>query len=599
MSDAARNSSSMADDQPADTLDSICDASLGATLHRGRGWRVLHGDCVATMAKLPDASVDAIITDPPYGLEFMGKDWDAPWKQLGDAIEDPASVGGFQDGAGGNPFSRSRIRYGAGNGFQAWCETWAAEAMRILKPGGYLLSFGGTRTYHRPACAIEDVGFEIRDTLDWWYGSGFPKSLDVSKAIDAKLGVVGKVVGTRTDGVGNTEESIHKTEGFAASREKVFQVTVSASWAARAWDGWGTALKPAHEPIIVARKPLVGTVAENALIHGTGGLNIDACRVDGAGAEDGRLRHGGGAPSDNIRQLDPEKRNEMPAGRWPPNLLLTHDPNCVQIGTREVKSNNFQGGGPRVNAVYGADVRERAPVGYAENGHEQIPAYQCVDGCPVAELDRQSGDLTSGSMAAGTYAGKKGDIYAPDAGRPLASDIEGSTGGASRFFPTFTYAVEDEPGFLYTAKPARAERDVGLDDLEAKTGGEATDRVDGSAGLNSPRAGAGRKGGRRNIHPTVKPVALMEWLVRLVTRPDAVVLDPFLGSGTTGCAAVRLGRQFIGIERDEGYVRIAERRIALAYNAPRSKPLATLERAPAAHKDQLSFLPDPKPPEPT
>lgn len=431
--------------------------------------RIINGECVAALRDMPDASIDAVVTDPPYELGFMGKRWD-------------------------------------GTGIAYAPELWR-EILRVLKPGGHVLAFGGTRTCHRMVCAMEDAGFEIRDSLHWIYGSGFPKSLDVSKAIDAAAGAVRPVVGTRY-----------------ATREP-------ATAEAATWSGWGTALKPSHEPIALARKPLARTVAGNVLAHGTGAINVDGCRV---GEEVGRRRHGGGEKDGEFsaRWLA-DGRHALPAGRWPPNVLLTHDPEC---------------------------------------------AAECAPGCPVAELDRQSGEAGGGFGVRGAGAMDGRTSYAiPGQGQVVGF---GDSCGASRFFPVFRYV----------AKPARGERDAGLDDLPARSGGEATDRADGSAGLSSPRAGAGRGGGARNHHPTVKPVALMEWLVRLVTPPGGTVLDPFLGSGTTGCAAVRLGFDFVGIEREPEYAAIADRRIQLAANAPRSKPLGELERAPAADPRQISLF---------
>lgn len=406
---------------------------MSATLHLG--------DCREVMASMPEASVDAIVCDPPYGLEFMGKGWD--------------------HGVPGIPF-------------------WT-EALRVLKPGGHLLAFGGTRTHHRLACAIEDAGFEVRDCLMWLYGSGFPKSLDVSKAIDRQrddseevyrvtawvreardaagignaeidaafgfngmaghwtsstsqpavptldqvpklLDVLGdpevpeeirrllldlngrkgepgeawfrrEVLGTRAVPIGHAFAGA--TYGGDSSSTETND-TAPATEAAQTWDGWGTALKPAWEPIIMARKPLVGTVAANVLEHGTGAINVNGCRIEGD------------------------------AGRWPANVLL--DPEAA------------------------------------------------------AMLDEQSGE--------------------------------------SRFF--------------YTAKTSSSER-------------HGNDGANGTA--------------TKNDHPTVKPVDLMAYLVKLVTPPDGTVLDPFMGSGSTGIAALRLGFEFVGIEREENYLKIAEARV--------------------------------------
>jgi site-specific DNA-methyltransferase (adenine-specific) len=455
-------------------------------------WQILRGDCVAEMRGLPDACVDSVVTDPPYELNFMGKKWDA-----------------------------SGISYSI--------DLWR-EVLRVLKPGGHLLAFGATRTYHRMACAIEDAGFEVRDSLHWIYGSGFPKSLDVSKAIDKMAGAQRLVVGTSNKGVGNVRGE-HAESGFAASRDKVFELTAPATAAAAAWEGWGTALKPAHEPIVLARKPLVGTVADNVLQHGTGALNVDGCRIGWesdadresaaaaaaaamrAGADQNANRTAYGKFNDGAASIAPYLES-MQGGRWPANVLLSEE------------------AAAELDAQSGLSPAKKARV--AQKG-----------GC---------------NGALGRFAGSSADAvghWPEDAG-----------GGASRFF--------------YVAKPSRSEREAGcganlparsqqqqqredghIAGLISKSGAEACGRKDGSAGLNNPRAGAGRTAENiRNFHPTVKPITLMRYLVRLVTPPSGVVLDPFCGSGTTGCGAALEGFDFLGIEREPDYARIAEARIA-------------------------------------
>jgi hypothetical protein len=314
-----------------------------------------HGDCLEVLRTLPDCSVDAVVTDPPYGLSFMGKRWDY----------DVPSV-----------------------------EVWA-ECLRVLKPGGHLLAFAGTRTQHRMAVRIEDAGFEIRDMIAWVYGSGFPKSHNLKDD----------------------------------------------------WQGWGTALKPALEPITVARKPLIGTVAENVLAHGTGALNVDGCRVESDGAH---------------------KRPFQPS--------------------------NYE------RTVYGA----RAQSGFQPtNAEGRWPANLIHDG---------------------------------------SDEVVGLTGDAARFF--------------YCAKASKADRDEGCEGLAAKEAGIKNDSGRGFS-ESDPMA----KIMRRNHHPTVKPTALMQYLCRLVTPPGGTVLDPFMGSGSTGAAAMLEGFQFIGIEREAEYVAIARERI--------------------------------------
>jgi DNA modification methylase len=313
--------------------------------------RIMVGDCRESMATLEAESVDAVVCDPPYELGFMGRKWDA-----------------------------SGIAYDL--------EVWR-QALRVLKPGGHLLAFSGSRTYHRMACAIEDAGFDVRDQIMWIYGSGFPKSLDVSKAIDKAAGAEREVVSRSENGIaGGTGKHAGQADayGYAAT----FNITAPATDDARRWSGWGTALKPAHEPICMARKPLVGTVAANVLRYGTGAINVDGCRVGGE--------------------------------RWPANVI--HD---------------------------GSD--------------------EATDG------------------------------------------------------------LRDAARYFYTAKASGEDRDEMLGDVP------------------------------KNVHPTVKPTDLMRYLVRMVTPPGGLVLDPFTGSGSTGRAAMLEGMRFVGCELSPEYAEIARARI--------------------------------------
>jgi site-specific DNA-methyltransferase (adenine-specific) len=382
------------------------------------------GDCLERLRELPDCSVDSVVTDPPYGLSFMGKKWDY----------DVPSV-----------------------------EVWA-ECLRVLKPGGHLLAFAGTRTQHRMAVRIEDAGFEIRDMIAWVYGSGFPKSHDVSKAIDKAAGAECEVVGVHKRHGGGSAVSGSMAGPLGVASE--LPLTAPATEAAQQWEGWGTALKPALEPITVARKPLIGTVAENVLEHGTGGLNIDGCRVacDPADLGDPTRFQSARKGADSWDRQDKGMfdagkaggwANGAPSGRWPANLI--HD------GSDEV-------------------------VGLFPNGAKPKPA----------RIGKRGGSPIHGSLTIGT----------PNAVGHWPADEGGS---AARFF--------------YCAKASKKDRE----------------------GSN---------------HPTMKPTALMRYLCRLVTPPEGVVLDPFMGSGSTGKAAVLEGFQFIGVERDEEYMKIAESRIA-------------------------------------
>ncbi len=422
--------------------------------------RLYLGDCMDVMAEMDEGSVDAVVCDPPYGLEFMGKEWDAPWK------DNRAHIGRGGDtaraGVRGEWISARPQAYIAGASFAAWCETWAREALRVLKPGGHLLAFGGTRTFHRLTCGIEDAGFEIRDCLSWLYGSGFPKSLDVSKAIDKAAGAEREVVGViRMDQPGG--DGFHDGEvvgGYERGDARTRPVLGGpATDAAREWQGWGTALKPAWEPCVVARKPLAGTVAENVQRYGTGALNVDGCRIAGDVPQVTQGVNSNGSGYRVAREAQPS--NPHAAGRWPANVAL--------------------------------------------------------DEQAAAMLDAASGVTTSraanrGALGKGPFSGigQTGRIDGTDTVRGHTD-----TGGASRFY--------------YTAKASRADRNTS---------------------------------GATNTHPTVKPTDLMRWLVRLVTPPGGVVLDPFAGSGSTLVAARAEGFRAMGIEREQEYAEIIAQRLA-------------------------------------
>jgi site-specific DNA-methyltransferase (adenine-specific) len=345
-------------------------------------------------------------------------------------------------------------------------EVWA-ECLRVLKPGGHLLAFAGTRTQHRMAVRIEDAGFEIRDMIAWVYGSGFPKSLDVSKAIDKAAGAEREVVGI----AGRSGSARACMAGDFAGGE--YHATAPATSEAQQWQGWGTALKPAWEPVIVARKPLTGTVAANVLKYGTGAINIDGCRVDGTP----RTTHAdGNRQGTHPAPMDWGNRTEHAApgasGRWPANLI--HD------GSDEV-----------------------------------------VAGFPQTT----SGDLTP-------YLNQSRNGHAGVNSEWKTVTRTGDSGSAARFF--------------YCAKASKADR------------------------------------GEGNTHPTVKPTGLMRYLCRLVTPPGGIVLDPFMGSGSTGKAAILEGFQFIGIERDAEYLAIAEARTSHASGLSQPPQRPTRQPAPAS-----------------
>ena len=487
-------------------------------------YRILEGDVTEQLKTLADESVDAIVTDPPYGLEFMGKDWDAPWKSdhrqgFDGTMQTPDS-----------PYGRSKVRNGNGASYgadehvmqalQDWHERWAQEALRVLKPGGYLLAFGGSRTYHRLACAVEDAGFEIRDQIMWIYGSGFPKSLDVSKAIDKAAGADRKVIGPPPYHRGKAQQQYSDTRKVSYDYPPQ-PITTPATDAAMQWAGWGTALKPAHEPIVVARKPLVGTVAANVLQHGTGALNIDACRVEYETVDDGNLAlnpqlrtHINGGNGGNIIAHEENRRVVIPnqLGRWPANVI--HD------GSDEVLAAFPDAPGQCADIKFDAEERKTQNIyGVMKRGQEP-------------SVERVYKD------AGGTDFAMKPGARRQDAG------------SAARFF--------------YCAKASKEEREAGCADLAAQPlayGNQAQAEVKrgnldhkGNSGMNTVKM-------RGNNHPTVKPIALMRYLCRLVTPPGGTVLDCFMGSGSTGIAALQEGFDFIGIEVNPEYVEIARRRI--------------------------------------
>ena len=376
---------------------------MSDNVEKKKPYGVLHADCLDAMKRMPENCVDAIVTDPPYGLNFMGKNWDH-----------------------GVP------------GVEFW-----KEALMIAKPGAHLLSFGGTRTFHRIACAIEDAGWEIRDTIMWVYGSGFPKSMDISKAIDKKFGAEREVVGVK--GRSGAKRNCMNTD-FKGGE---YMETLPASDEAKKWSGWGTCLKPAYEPVIMARKPLEGTVADNVLKYGTGGINIDECRVE----------------------------SDKPVVIHSPRKETIYDSGHKDMGTW-------------------TDNRGRFPANLIHDGSDEVV------------------ELFPNNVKGGIWNNTKGARHFENNGKPTEYTNKGSdnsVGSAARFF--------------YCAKASKSEK------------------------------------GKDNPHPTVKPIELMKYLIKMVAPNGALVLDPFMGSGSTGVAAVQIGRRFIGIEKEDEYFNYAKKRI--------------------------------------
>lgn len=623
---------------------------------------IVCGDSFNVLKSHAENSVDSVVTDPPYGLAFMGKKWDY----------DVPSV-----------------------------ELWR-EVLRVLKPGGHLLSFGGTRTYHRMVVNIEDAGFEIRDQLQWVYGSGFPKSQDISKAIDKQAGVEREVIATGpTRSQGMTGGNFN---GEGDGKPETRMVTAPATESAKQWQGWGTALKPANEPIVLARKPIEKglTIAENVQKWGTGALNIDGSRIGTELVESGRAGRGECDSEAFGRKLMSTEKS-FAHGRWPANVLFDEFQEPVMrlkgkldagirsaieefyagysilqdlqkedgdvsepqeskevLQSRVLRKGSIEPSWPEsgqstfggiagenrknesVSQLLGEEqqtlpglVHEQrlqddkhfgATAGRAEafqahvpddkqdfvpgapgcDGAEVGPSIRALGGCSSQEwnkdrqssskpgderhqssqkgtlggverssetsclvresdvpqvwlryfessgftvrsgsaamLDEQSGILKSGGKQNASYSNENDGAFTP--GGKQTSSFYGSTGGASRFF--------------YVAKASKRERNAGLEGMmPTKSQGARPNSADPSGKF--PDHDHRERGG--NNHPTVKPVRLMEYLVRMVTPPGGVVLDPFMGSGTTGVAAKNLGFQFIGIEREAEYAEIAKRRI--------------------------------------
>lgn len=558
---------------------------------------VMQGRAEERLREVGDATVDAVVTDPPYGLSKEPDIAEVLRHWL--AGDDYAHKGGGFMGKSWDSFVP---------GPSVWREVY-----RVLKPGGHVLCFAGTRTADLMSLSLRLAGFEIRDTIPWLYGSGFPKSLDVSKAFDKDNGKhkvdlvpfgeyvrtcrehkgysrkqLDEIMGTNTaaswwegrkSGVqlpsletykqlkqvlGMDERFDTLIEWAEAQREITgevtkarsegsnsalptmgaqtkyitYDITAAATSEAQKWEGWGTALKPANEPIIMARKPLEGTVAGNVQKYGTGAINIDGSRVGGSEAAWERKssgRDGYTYSVTDLRMRDKDKEGS-PSGRWPANVILTHSPGCVAI----------------------------------EPG-------DCVEGCPVAMVDGQSGQTSSSSSLRGTHG--RHDVGSPDTERrkDYSNTSRGheDAGGASRFFATLNYGPWDYDPAWYTAKASKTERNRGLETLPTKTHPWVQHREEVHGGKISEAQERFATLPSQNNHPTVKPVSLMRYLVRLITPPGGLCLDPFAGSGTTGCAAVLEGFRFLGCELDEdengepmGYIEIERGRISHALERP-------------------------------
>jgi site-specific DNA-methyltransferase (adenine-specific) len=411
-------------------------------------FNLFSGNSLEVLPFIADNSIDSVVTDPPYELGFMGKSWDST---------------------------------GIANDPKLW-----KEVLRVLKPGGHILAFGGSRTYHRMAVAIEDAGFEIRDQIMWVYGSGFPKSLNIDKAIDKAAGVEREVVGSRVAHDIRNNNLMEATQGLNRGT-MIYEYTKATTKEAKQWQGWGTALKPAHEPIVLARKPVEGTVANNVLTYGVGGLNIDGTRV---GSE--------------IMQKT--------------------------TSTGEVVIENRAMSGPNYGRIPDGEVQGRFPANFIHDGSDEV-----IELFPRAKGGAYPAKRGTSNIGAFGDGGTHKD-------KPNQARVMGDDGSAARFF--------------YCAKASKRDRNDGLDEFENKArptmgngiGGQPNQQIENN----------------KNHHPTVKPTDLMQYLCRLITPPNGTILDPFLGSGSTGKAAMYEGFNFVGIELTDEYLPIAKARIEFA-----------------------------------
>jgi len=420
---------------------------------------IIQGDCLLELPKLEDNSVDSIVCDPPYELGFMGKKWD-----------------------------NTGIAYNV--------NVWK-ECLRVLKPGGHLLAFGGCRTYHRMAVAIEDAGFEVRDMLEWIYASGFPKSLSIGKAVD-------KLQGNKREELGRVKRTGKTTGTYGAFEGNNLETKGNSEW-----EGFGTNLKPSHEPICMARKPLQEkTIVEQVLKTGTGAICIDGCRIPTSEGLNGGAYSNNRETSTNKVYGEYQRIKEdfeQPQGRFPANIIVTDD--ALNDGVMTKSSTG--------KCQY---------VGTENN--------KWIERGGIAKI-----------------------------GHKVEWEGKGDSGSKSRYFDIDVWA--EKHGLLQFPKASKRERNEGCEGLEAKFTKTMNDGIgEREHNENEPTAY------NKNHHPTVKPVHLMSWLVRLVTPKDGTCLDPFMGSGTTGVACKKLGIKFIGIELVEEYCKIAEARINSVKSIP-------------------------------
>lgn len=549
-----------------------------AVLAKAARWHVGHGDARELTRELPDNSIDALVTDPPGGIEFMGKDWDkaARGGEVPLVVRLRAMLAALA-GHGGEPDLRTLER----EWFIWWLAGCLAEAYRVLKPGAHGLIWSIPRTTHWTGMAIEYAGFEIIDQIEHLYSQGASKSKSARRMLAMEeCELPGRHFESALPPEAEREECDHICADHAEPTE---------------WDGHGTGLAPSHESWYLVRKPLEGTIAENLKKWGTGVIDIDGSRIP---------VHG------------------QAVGRWPKNVIVSHAPGCVLRGTAFLPANPtwdtperdtapalFTGQAvSRTRHVSSRDGEPSAGRRYTDRGSaslaktpgarrdefEEVDVWECEPGCAVHALAEQGGTTRSSVMRPGKRRGNRnGVVYNDMTEQPIRTQSPGDAGPVTRFF----LQLREEPlvPFHYEAKPTRAEKDAGLRYFRRHTGAQATGSQDGQARLANARTGAGRTGGARNMHATVKGRKYMQWSVRLVCPPGGIVLDQFTGSGSTGVGAVSEGRRFIGFELhnsdDEPHVEIARARIQHADGTGELVPRESL-REPLA---TVTFVPGEQP----
>lgn len=531
---------------------------------------VIQDDCRNVLRKLPENSISYVIGDPPYALHFMGKAWD----------RFPTHTGLRK------PFAQRSREYEYGKlPFQKWVEEIARECLRVLRPGGYLMLMGGTRTFHRLACGIEDAGFEIRDTFTWHHGQGFNKGSNIGKAIDRKAGKKRRVVkaGKGRKGKGGQITAIFSSNVGINTPEfiaKTGEITEPATELAAKWEGWNTNVKPATEFFVVARKPLTEkTVADNVLKWGCGGINLEGTRIGGHTPDVNvlekasphgqairpkyKVRKGTGEKLDThgqgwgFKRASHNEEKQVAQGRLPSNAMLGHTEFCKKVGEKQVGSGKAGALPCNHPQSFGGFQMCKDKIDKINTyGKEIVESWQCHSECPVRVLDEQSGiskpKRGRKGLRGGTLCYGKGTLGSPEKKGTWPSD---PGGGASRFFYT-AKAAGKEKWFL--CKVCDVVQDGGRRKEHRKH--EIYCETCEKNGMWKKHRGHKTKPNLLG-HPTQKPEKLMQWLIRMHTMKGGIVLDPFLGSGTVAVVARREGMRFIGVDMDATYTRIARTRL--------------------------------------